>query len=73
MILIQDTYKIVPITCASITFTRKGAEYENKLLKFRNSLNNDIRHAKQEYLYKKFHTLKNDIKETWKYLNEIMK
>ena len=48
---------------------------EKRAIKFktyRNKLNNFIRKSKREYVYNKFKSTQNDIKETWKTINSII-
>ena len=43
-----------------------------KFKTFRNKLNNLIRKCKREYYHKKFDSVKNDIKQTWKTINDVI-
>ena len=45
---------------------------ENRYKKCRNDLNSQLRHAKKEYYYLKFQSLKGSSKKTWSLINNIL-
>ena len=44
----------------------------NAYRQFRNFVTNKLRHAKSEYFYDKFNSVKNNARKTWEYINSLL-
>ena len=55
------------------TLFRKNIVTKNEYIDYRNFVTNRIKFAKKKYFEKKFNDVKNNIKETWKIINNVLK